>query len=541
MQQKQWIIQGKKIEKKELIDVILKNRGITTGSQRKSFLNPKDPYALTAKDVGIDQRNLDKAIDRIKKAISDKEKIVVYTDYDADGITGGAIMWEALYDMGALVMPYVPHRVDEGYGFSTKGIDTVIKLHNPSLIISVDHGITATEKVAYAKKKGIDIIITDHHSIPTLPPKAFAIVHTTQLSGSGVSWFLAKELQKKSNNEHLSLATVGTIADLVPLIGPNRSIALFGLKAINQTKRLGLKALIDEAGITTTLEPYHISHMLAPRINATGRLTHALDALRLLCTKDSNKAATLANLLGTINRERQGLLEEALLHAREHVSDKTPPLLFLAHEDYNQGIIGLVAGRLVEELYRPAIVLWKGSEFSKASARSIAGINIVEVLREAQDLLVDVGGHPMAAGFTVETSKLEALQTRLVSIVEKMLTDEILTPRLSIDAELNSSDISLELLKEINALAPFGIGNPTPVFVLRNVQPRDVRLIGKDSSHVKFRIAQDETLLDVIGFRMAHFYNHLSSEKSIDIAFSLDENTWNGKTTVQLKLKDIKV
>ena len=340
----------------DLIENILKNRGLTTKKEIEEFFHPPYPPHLPSFP------DLAKAIERIKKAINNKESIVVYADYDADGVTAGAIMWETIYKLGGNVMPYIPHRIEEGYGLSLKGIDAVKKEFNPSLIITVDHGITAWEKIAYAKSLGIDVIVTDHHVKPIKLPDCL-IVHTTELSGAGVSWCVAKKLMPDPD---LSLAAIGTIADMMPLVGPNRSIVKFGLLAIAKTKRVGLEALMGDA-------------------------EHALDALRLLCTNNKEKARTLAETLGLKNRERQQLTADTTLHALGLVPKTTKKLIFIAHQSYNQGVIGLVAGKLVEEYYVPAIVVSKGEVYSKASARSIAGFNIVEAIRSASDLLVDVG------------------------------------------------------------------------------------------------------------------------------------------------------
>lgn len=551
---KKWEIVNKlkvkslKFKVDDLLKMLLENRGIKTPKDEKLFLNPSDPLTLTPKDVGIDKASSIKAIKRIQQAIKGKESIVVYSDYDADGITAGAIMWEALHGLGASVMPYIPHRMEEGYGLSIKGIDAVREQFDPSLIITVDHGITAWEKVEYAKKLGIDVIVTDHHVKPKKIPDC-TIVHTTQLSGAGVSWFLAKEVTgsrpvKKqgetpsvSDGELLSLAAIGTIADMVPLTGPNRSIAKFGLAVINDTKRVGLEALMADAGLTKgALDVYAVSHMLAPRLNAMGRLEHAMDALRLLCTKQKDKAALLAQKLGMTNRERQKLTEETILHAREAVKGQAlRKLLFVVDPSYNQGVIGLVAGKLMEEYYRPAIVVSKGDIFSKASARSINGFNIVEAIRSCSDILIDVGGHPMAAGFTVETKNLAALQERLEGLAEKELDEDKFTRSLKIDAEIPLDVVTPELFKQLQQLQPFGFGNPEPVFVTRNVKVTESRLVGADGKHLKLRFSS----MDAIAFNMGNLYSQLQHQATVDLAYAIDMNTWNGSSRLQLKIKDI--
>lgn len=557
---KKWEIIGKfkssksKRENSDIIALLLKNRGLKTKKDIDEFLHPKDPHTLTANDVGIDSKALEHAIQRIRKAIDDKESIVVYADYDADGITAGTIMWETLHRLGAQVMPYIPHRVDEGYGLSNKGIDAVKEQFHPTLIITVDHGITAHEKVAYAKTLGIDVIVTDHHVKPQKLPDC-TIVHTTTLCGAGVSWFLAKELlsrqetSDKRQEELIALAAIGTIADLVPLIGPNRSITKFGLAVVNKTNRVGLNALIEEAGLTKgKLGTFDISHVLAPRLNAMGRLVHAMDALRLLCTHQEDKAMLLARKLGLTNKERQQLTTDMSAHAKDIVKGRIKDasikkLLFVAHASYNQGVIGLVAGKLVEEYYRPAIVLSLGETVSKASARSIPGFNIVEAIRAQSDILVDVGGHPMAAGFTVETKNIPELQQRLETFADKELDDEKLKRTLRVDCEISLAEASEALWKLMSDFEPFGFGNSEPVFVSRNVQVDDARLVGADGKHLKLRIKDDKSkvMIDAIAFGMGEFYGKLRPDTSIAIAYSIDMNVWNGSSKLQLKVKDIQV
>ncbi|MBI5448880.1 single-stranded-DNA-specific exonuclease RecJ [Candidatus Gottesmanbacteria bacterium] len=536
----------------DLVSMLLKNRGIIGKKDISCFLNPPDPAVLTPRDVNIETTSLAKAIKRIQKAIETKESIVVYSDYDADGITAGAVMWETLNQLGARVMPYIPHRVDEGYGLSVKGIDTVKELYNPTLIITVDHGITAREKVVYAKTLGIEVIVTDHHVKPALLPDC-TVVHTTSLCGAGVSWFLAKELLRAMNHklpvafsmELLSLAAIGTIADMVPLVGANRSIARFGLAAINETKRVGLEALMADAGLTKgTVGTYDISHMIAPRLNAMGRIEHALDALRLLCTKQRDRADLLAQKLGMTNRERQQLTVDTTLHAKNFLTSRSPSihshkLIFLSHESYNQGVIGLVAGKLVEEYYRPAIVVSKGEVVSKASARSVAGFNIVEAIKTCSDILIDVGGHPMAAGFTVETKHLTALQDRLENLADKELDEEKLTRLLRIDLEIPLETATEALWQQIRGFEPFGFGNAEPVFATRGVVVGDVRLVGKDKKHLKLRI--QSLTIDAIAFGLGELYGKFTPDKPVDIAYSIDMNTWNGNRKLQLKIKDIRV
>lgn len=522
-----------------IVKILLKNRGIVGSKNGNDFLHPPDPYSLKVGEVGIDKKSLEAALARIRTAIKKRQSIVVYADYDADGITAGAIMWETLHQLGANVMPYIPHRVEEGYGLSLKGLDAIRNLYDPSLVITVDHGITAREKIAYARKLGMEIIVTDHHVKPKNLPEC-TIVHTTALSGAGVAWFVAKQLLQEPRDELLALAAVGTIADMVPLVGPNRSLVKWGLLALNKTKRVGLEALITEAGLTKgSLGTYEVSHILAPRLNAMGRLEHALDALRLLCTRQSDKAVFLARRLGLTNRQRQQLTEQTALHAIARVTGRKQKLLFISHESYNQGVIGLVAGKLVEEYYRPAIVVSRGEVYSKASARSITGFNIVEAIRTCSDILVDMGGHPMAAGFTVETKHLEELERRLEELAEKELDEDKLTRKLKIDLDIPLRAVSFDLWKKVNELAPFGFGNPEPVFSSRSVSLLQVRLIGAERKHLKLQVGQNGQSLEAVAFGMASYFAKINQAQKLDIAYSVDLDNWNGNSRLQLKIKDI--
>jgi single-stranded-DNA-specific exonuclease len=524
----------------DLVNLLLENRGIKTAKEKEAFLRP-DLKTITPKTVGIDQRQLTKAIKRITKAIEKKESIIVFGDYDVDGITGSAILWETLHKLGANVLPYIPNRIDEGYGLSKIGIAN-LKTQNPnvSLIITVDNGIVANAAVDFANEQGIDVIITDHHTVDAKLPNAYAIVHTTNLCGAGVAWLLAQEFKK--SDSHLELATLGTVADLVPLTGANRTIVKYGLEKVAHSKRLGLQELYKNAGLQKEeFAPYDIGFIIAPRLNASGRIENAMDSLRLLCTTNKERARELAAKLEITNKERQLLLRDAREHAIAHVNGRknVGSLLIVAHESYAQGIIGLVAGKLVEEFYRPAIVLAIGEVHSKASARSVSGFNIIEFLRFHTEHFVNVGGHPMAAGFTVETKKLTKLQKMLETKAASLLTAELLTRSVKIDCELPFAVIDARLYKGIQQLAPFGMGNPEPVFATNNVTVSDVRIMGRDGSHLRLKVQQEGSTFEAVGFGMGALAADIHKGDIIALAYTIDENTWNGNTKLQLKIKDI--
>lgn len=544
-QTKKWEILGEtkkdksKLNTDDIVHVLLKNRGIETSKEKEEFFHPTPPSKISLRSLGIKTAEVKKAINRIQKAIKNKEKIIIYGDYDADGITGTAILWECLHKLGANVSPYIPERFSEGYGLNPESI-TKLKKENPdlNLIISVDNGIVANKAVNVANKLGIDVIITDHHQRERKDPKALAIIHTTKISGSGVAWIFSRELKKKTG---LELAAIGTIADQSPLIGPNRSFVKYGLKALNKTTRPGLLSLFKQAGLKKDLiNIYVVGFIIAPRINAMGRLEHAIDSLRLLCTKNRQQAKELASLLGKTNSRRQKIVKEVVVHAREATKEcLSERVIFIAHESYHEGVIGLAASRLVEEFCRPVIVLSQGEKFSKASARSMPGFNIIEAIKSAEDLLVSVGGHPMAAGFTIETNKMEKFFEKLKRKTSRLLTDDLLVKRLEVDLELDFDPLNSKLANVISAFEPTGIGNPAPTFATKNVSVIDTRIVGKNGGHLKLKLKKDEKIFDAIAFGFAEPFGNLTLGDSVDIVYNLEINSWQGRKTLQLKIKDM--
>jgi single-stranded-DNA-specific exonuclease len=540
---------------KNIIKILLENRGLTDKKVIKEFLYPKLEN-ITIENVGIDKKQLKKAMDRIYQAIKNHEQIIIYGDYDVDGITGTAILWETLNNMKAKVLPYLPNRIDEGYGLSVKGIENIrSKIPDVKLIITVDNGIVANEAASYAKEQGIDVIITDHHTIDAKLPQAIAIVHTTKMCGAGIAWLLAQHFKKKNgeynidHDEHLELATLGTVADLVPLTGANRTIVKFGLEKISHTRRPGLIELFKQAGIEKEVfGVYEIGFLIAPRLNAAGRIESAIDSLRLICTNNKGKAQILAEQLEVTNRERQFLMKQAAEHAILSVKmqDSLKKILIVAHESYQQGVIGLVAGKLVEEYYRPSIVISKGEKYSKASARSITGFNIIEFLRSMPEYFINVGGHPMAAGFTIETEKIIVFKQALETTAEKLLNAETLTKSLRIDCDLPFEAITKEFYADLQQLAPFGMANPEPIFATRKVIVDNLRILGKEGKHLKLTVSQslhpqEKIVLEAIAFNMGELAREIKTGDTIGLSYAIDENTWNGNTKLQLKVKDLKV
>ena len=378
-----------------------------------------------------------------------------------------------------------------------------------------------------------------------------AIIHTTLLSGSGVAWVFAKEIirnsrKKAATQKTLDLATIGTVADMVPLLGPNRSLVKYGLSVLQKHSRIGLKLLLQEAAVEPeALAIYHINYVIAPRLNAMGRLEHALDALRLICTKSPDRARELAQKLGTTNRRRQELTEEMLNHAKklsERISASigSEKILIIDHQDFHEGVIGLIAGKLVEEYYRPVIVVAKGGEISKASARSVAGFNIIKAIRKTEHLLIDAGGHPMAAGFTIRTENIQAFKKLMLRIASVELSRDLLQPTLSLDAQILLKDVTWELYKKLEGMEPFGIANPKPAFAIRDMRVVNTRAVGREKQHLKLTLAQGNETIDGIAFNLGNLAVKLRGGSQVDVAASLEQNFWNGRKELQLQVKDLK-
>lgn len=503
------------IKSDNIVDTLLENREI---KDKGDFLNPASPS-----EIRLD--HLSKPINRIKKAIAQGEKIVVYGDYDADGICATAIVWETLHKLKANVLPFIPKREKEGYGLSKEGIDQI----DATLIISVDSGISAHEAVDYAKSKNIDVIILDHHEKPPILPKAFAIVHTSELCASGIAYVFCKEL----GNEVLELAAIATITDLMPLKGKNRSIVKYGLEALNKTTRVGLLALFQVAGIEK-IGTYEVGYMIGPRINASGRIDSALLGLRLLCTKDKVKAQEFARQIDQINKDRQQLLEDQVSHALLLTVSNNEKIIIIDDSSYHQGIIGLIAGKLTEKNHLPSIVIAKGEKTSKASARSIVGFNIIEAIREHEGLLINSGGHPLAAGFTIETEKIELFRDKIIKSSKTKITTEMLERVLEIDMELDPDLLTIDLFLKLQTLAPFGFGNPEPVFA-SEMTVQDLRSVGREGKHLKFKVNG----LDAIAFGQGSRLMEFKIGDKVKLAYTLDLNFWNNRQNLQLKIKDI--
>lgn len=545
-----------------LIAQIFYNRGITTLGDARNFVsgaNGSNALALGADPFQM--LGMQQAVERIGRAMRDGEAIAVYGDFDADGVCSTVLLTEALKGLGAKAMPYIPHRINEGYGLNVDALKD-LQEKGARVVITVDSGIRSLKEVEEGTALGLDMIVTDHHSVGAELPKAIGVINPKQrgdpypfqeFAGVGVAFKLAQALVMARHElpgasefdlkELLDLVALGTVADLVPLVGENRELVRSGIARLVKTERPGLQAMLQQAGARgRRIDAGAIGYFLGPRLNAAGRIEHARTAYKLLSTRYPGEADDLAAKLEATNRERQKLTDEMLTKAREMVANmpRGEYLLFAGSPDFPEGIIGLIASKLQEEAYRPAIAMTHKDGVMRGSARSIPEFNIVAALDECEDLLVRHGGHAAAAGFTVENEKFDALATRLRFIAERELCGAELLPSISIDAEASLTEMNWKLLEQIEQLAPFGYGNREPLFLSKNVLVRSARLVGTE--HLSMVVSDGIVVWDAIAFRqkdMLPLFNPLP--KPVDLVYNLASKVWNGDTRLQLEVKDIRV
>ena len=540
-----------------LIVQILYNRGIVDPAEVAAFLQTDAPLATN--DL-FKMAGLSRAVTRIRQAIRAREPMAIYGDYDVDGVTATALMVQTLSALGGDVRPYIPHRADEGYGLHTDALQS-LQDAGVQLVITVDCGMRSLAEAAFAKSIGLDLIVSDHHMPLEQLPEAVALINPRQpdcpypfkdLAGVGLAFKIAQALLRVNTatdgdkaalreDDLLDLVALGTVADLAPLLGENRSLVAHGIRQLLSTTRPGLRALINISRVKT-IDTAAIGFWLGPRLNAAGRLDHALNAYELLMTHDQAEADRLALALDMQNRERQALTKELSDKARSIILAQPPgaPLLFVADPDFNSGVVGLVASRLTDEFYRPAVVVEMGEAESHGSCRSIPEFHITRALDQCGGLFVRHGGHAAAAGFTIETAKLGALQERLWDIAQRELGGQELAPTLPIDACVSLGQLNLDLFNALRRLQPHGYANPTPVFASRGVTVLEARAVGSDGNHLKLTVSQDKNVFDAIAFRMGAYAARLLRGDRIDLAYTFEVNEWNGKERFQLNAKDIK-
>jgi single-stranded-DNA-specific exonuclease len=530
---------------------VLFNRGIATAEQAEAFLNAQsdihtDPFQM---------KGMRRAADRINAALANQEPIAIYGDYDVDGVTATALLVQALQAMGGNVREYIPNRFEEGYGLNNEAL-TALANDGVRLVISVDCGVRSPDEARHARDLGLDLIISDHHEPSGTLPEALAIINPKQdgdtypekyLAGVGIAYKIAEALsvERLTSNvkleNYLDLVALGTVADLAPLTGENRVLVRKGLEQIRQTTRQGLFSLANVAGADLKkANSQTIGFTLGPRLNASGRLDSALASFHLLTTIDPYEAGDLALKLNQQNVERQKLTREIQVQAEALAleGEKDAFLLFAVHPEFNHGVVGLAASRLAETYYRPAIVGNYGDETTRCSCRSIPEFHITHALDECAHLLIRHGGHAAAAGFTVHNENLEELKTRLQSIAKRELANRDLRMSFSADVEVPLSQLSFDLLKQLEKLQPTGYGNPEPVFISRKVKVQSKRTVGADSKHLKLTLTDGRFTVDAIGFRLGDLLANLPSQ--VDVLYTFEANEYNGRTSLQLNLKDIK-
>lgn len=543
--------------KTSLLQKLLKNRGLHDDNEVEQFFHPRadrdfhDPFLM---------KDMERAVVRIGEAIEKSQRIMIFGDYDVDGITGCAILMRALRLLKANVSYRLPHRIEDGYGLREKFIREFKKL-GVALAITVDNGISCYAEVQLANELGIDVIISDHHTVPEKIPAAFAILHPklpgcgypfSELTGAGVALKLAQALfqrQLKNPEEEtqklLDLACMGTIADVGELRGENRYIVKEGLKVLENTRWPGLSRLKEYAGVKGKIDTHTIGFLLGPRINAAGRISHPSHALRLLL-HDAEHTAVLADILEKLNRKRQKLMEELLEIAETLAAPKAEdPIIIIHHPEFHGGIIGLLAAKLSEKYGRPAIVMEERNGTLVGSCRSPTGINIVEALTESKELLTHFGGHAAAAGFDVPKEHLPLFEEKLKNFVGSRAKPEQFQAALSVDCELPHEDISGKTLEILEWFEPFGVGNEKPRFLCTNVPIHRYETVGAvengNRKHLKIQTAVNEVKISCIGFRLGKFASLLEKKDSITIVCEVERDSWRGNGAIQLKIVDFKL
>lgn len=550
---KRWIVYPKKSD--DIIEQLLVNRGV---KDKERFLNPD--YDQDLHDPNL-FKHMKRAVARIKKAMKHQEKIGIFADYDADGIPGAALLSRVFGILKCPVAIYIPSR-EEGYGLNEKGIKELHK-NGCTLLITVDLGIVNDKEVKLAKKLGLDVIICDHHEIQKtkIPRQALAILHprlsprypNKDLSGCAVAYKLCQglslELKRPTINELkwlLDLPAISLVADCLPLLGENRTMVKYGLIILSKTKNPGLQELYSTASIDQkNVNTYTIGFQIAPRINAPGRIKNANVVLRLLTAKNKKSASQLAAKINKLNQERQKQLDKILNEAEQKIHTKNlgdKKIIMVDGEKWPLGIIGLVAGKLMEKYFKPVLIFSRGKTVSRGSARSIQTFHILEALGQAKQYLLKHGGHAQAAGVTLENKHLQALYDKLLEIAESRLKFKELAPKISVDKIISPQSVNFDLINQLKKFEPHGLGNPKPIFLINNVVVEEKRRVGGKGQHLKLllRLGYNNLALDSIGFDLGELDKELTIGGKIDIVFSLNEDHWNGNHRLQLVILDLK-
>jgi len=542
---------------------LLFNRGLKTQQEIEEFLNPV--YGSSTADPFL-FKDMERAVERIFKAIAEGEKICVYGDYDADGVTASSVMATVLTDLQANFFVYLPHRELEGYGLNEKALDYIFE-QKTNLIVTVDCGISNVKEIEHCNKKGIDVIITDHHCEPPELPKAYALINpqleqekypTKNLAGVGVAFKLACALYQKSETKKfqpgyekwlLDLVAIGTVCDSMVLLRENRSLVKYGLVVLNKTRRAGVKILVEKTGVKKTLtasilDTHDIGFVLGPRINAAGRIDHANLAYELIMSQDPAEVKTLAEKLEKNNSDRQALTDKIITEIKTNEKDfKDKTIIIAVGQDWPVGVIGLVAGRLSEEYSKPVILITENKDRISGSGRSIQPFDMTAALNQMENLFIKYGGHAMACGFTLKNKTgIEKFRKEMTKLAIIALRGEELAATTLIDCETNLMDLNWELYDQLEKFEPFGEGNERPLFLVKGVTVTDVKTVGSDNRHLKLKLKQGDYLktFDAIGFGFGNLIDKIKYGDKIDLVCTLDANTWNGNRELQLKIVDLK-
>ncbi len=565
MQEKIWEYRNKQLKKEDVsafaarhnlplaIAVILMNRNVADDAVesffKKSLENVHNPFLLN---------DMEQAAERILKAVNEKEKIVIYGDYDVDGITSTATVYKFLKSIGADVDYYIPDRFSEGYGINIMAINKLARA-GTKLLITVDCGITAVGEVAFAKTQGLDVVITDHHTCKEELPKAVAVINPKRidstypfdgLAGVGVAFklvlALAIKLGLNTKNvflEYVDMVAIGTIADVVPLCDENRIIVDKGIKVIENTKNKGIKALLAASGVSgKPLDSTMLAFSVAPRLNVAGRLENAKIAVELMTCDDEKRAIEIAEYLNETNRKRQGIEQKILEEAEGQIeSFKKEQLVYvLCCENWHHGVIGIVAARLCERLYRPCILISCENGKGKGSGRSIEELNLFDALADSDEVLTAFGGHSQAAGLSINEDKLDEFRERINAYAKRQLEGISLIPKIKIDCNLSGSGITMAAAKLLSCLEPFGEANENPVFSAMGLRVMSVNKMGADGKHIRLRLTDGSSAFNAVGFGMGEYADEINTGDIVNIAFTMNINVYQGTENLQLLLKDIK-
>ena len=533
----------------KLLATILVNRGITEKNQIEKFLKPKrsdfySPYGMPDMEI---------AVKRIMKAIENKEKTIIYGDYDVDGITSVTVLKSFLEERGLHVGVYIPNRLEEGYGLNKKAVEHIAE-QKYSLMITVDCGISAVEEVEYANQLGIETIITDHHEPGNELPKALAVVNAKRkdnqyqcrnLAGVGVVFKLIQAigikmgLEEKEYLKYLDIVCIGTISDIVPLTDENRVIVKLGLRLVEQTRNMGLKSILQASGYNK-IDSITISFGIAPRINACGRMGHQDEALKLFLSKDINEVNELTQKLNEYNKTRQEIekriFEDATIQIEQNgLANKNT--IVLMGENWHHGVIGIVASKITEMYFKPSILLCEEGECGKGSGRSVPGFDLYEALTECKESIDKFGGHAMAVGINVKKEKLEEFKEKLEQISKEKNIEEIV-PILKIDAQISLDEINKEMVNSLKELEPFGEENKNPLFVFKNLKIDSIRALS-EGKHLKLTLKDNKNIVNAIGFNLGELVNEYRIGDKIDVVGNLEINSFNGVDNIQINIKDI--